>query len=367
VDLQLVPSPTEYQTKVLTQLNAGDAPSIIVASDDFAGRVVQTGALAELNEFIEAPRSPVAVGDFYDNLWGAARAEDGSIFGVPVGCNPLVFWYNRRVLRDAGVSEMPADLYERGEWNRDAFDDMVRRVSENDRRGFVVGNSWAIPASWAITNGGSVYADGRFVMHEDDRSVEAIEYISQNLRDERFEYAGALPEGQGEDALFLSDQLAFVAGGRYYAPLFQQSENLEADIVPWPANTGERVEPAAVFIGFYVMPKEAQNAQAAATYMLETASAEGQRVILSDGAGVPSIKGIDEVVADSEFPDHSQYFNEARDEGFVLFEEEAKVPGLTAEIVEMYDSFFTGGGGDARRFLRELAEMVNGRLEESAG
>ncbi|MFD0961588.1 hypothetical protein [Paenibacillus chungangensis] len=53
---------------------------------------------------------------------------------MPVDNNPVLFWYNETALQEAGITEMPADLYEQGNWNWDVFQDMLVKLKANNLR-----------------------------------------------------------------------------------------------------------------------------------------------------------------------------------------------------------------------------------------
>jgi multiple sugar transport system substrate-binding protein len=104
---------------------------------------------------------------------------------------------------------MPADTYEAGNWNWETFQSILDAVTESGKRGLVLDGWWALRYSWVTNNGGAIYADGQFVAHEDPKSLEAFQWLADNIASENIAFAGSLPEGQGGDAMFMSGQLGF--------------------------------------------------------------------------------------------------------------------------------------------------------------
>jgi multiple sugar transport system substrate-binding protein len=49
-----------------------------------------------------------------------------------------VLWYNKKLLQDAGVSQMPADLAKAGQWNWQAFQTMLEQIVAKGKRGYQV-------------------------------------------------------------------------------------------------------------------------------------------------------------------------------------------------------------------------------------
>ena len=79
------------------------------------------------------------------------------MFGVPVDCNPKVFWFNNDMLSAAGVTTNPAALFEGGSWNQAALDDLLNKVKGTGKRGMVVASNWFDFTSIVTTFGGTAF------------------------------------------------------------------------------------------------------------------------------------------------------------------------------------------------------------------
>jgi multiple sugar transport system substrate-binding protein len=363
-----IPVPTDgYDTKLLTQLNGGTAPDLFYAADGQTSTLIKNGVVADLTELLSSPASKSTPEQFAGDLWGPARTADGKLYGVPVDCNPLVIWYNKTLLQEAGITEMPADQYEAGTWNWETFQSMLDAVTESGKRGLVLDDWWALRYSWVTNNGGTIYADGQFVAHEDPKSIEAFQWIADNIASENIAFSGSLPEGQGGDAMFMSGQLGFVSLGRWGLPLFRENENLDCDIVPYPTNTGNKIEPSGVAVAYWMMNATLDNPDQAFEFYTYFVSPEGQEGRLDTGGNaVPSIEGVENVVIDDDQPEHRQYFLDARDVGYGPLAEEAGTPGLSTEINDMFSELWLDGG-DVQEALNAIADMANAMIAENAG
>jgi multiple sugar transport system substrate-binding protein len=122
--------------------------------------------VADVTELLSSEASKSKPEQFAGDLWGPARTADGRLYGVPVDCNPLVIWYNKTLLQDAGITEMPADTYEAGNWNWDTFQSILDAVQESGKLGLVLSDWWALRYSWVTNNGGAIYTDGGFVAND---------------------------------------------------------------------------------------------------------------------------------------------------------------------------------------------------------
>jgi multiple sugar transport system substrate-binding protein len=364
VDVELIPIPGEYEQKILTQLSGGTAPDAFYSGDGTIVKLIENNTIEELTPYMEAPDSKTKPNDFFEGLYGAAKRE-GKVYGITVDCNPMVLWYNKKVLRDAGVTEMPADLYEKGQWNWNAFRGIVEKVKATGKYGYVLDNWWGHYYSWVTTNGGKVYDDnGRFIAHEDAKAKEAFKFLFDNVTAGSITFAGTLPKGQGGDAMFMSNQVAFVGAGRWYLPIFKKNEGLEFDIAPWPTNTGKKLEPAAIPTAYMVMNKATKNKQEVYKFISEFVSKEGQIFRLSGGGNaVPSIAGADQVVLEGNLPGHAQYFLDAREVGYALTPFEAGVPGLSGDITSKLEALWLKGGNfeDA---LNDIGKAANKKIDE---
>ena len=363
-----IPVPTDgYDTKLLTQLNGGTAPDLFYAGDGQVSTLVKNNVVADLTELLSSDASKSRPEQFAGDLWGPVRTTDERLFGVPVDCNPLVLWYNKTLLQEAGITEMPADTYEAGNWNWETFQSILDAVTESGKRGLVLDGWWALRYSWVTNNGGAIYADGQFVAHEDPKSLEAFQWLADNIASENIAFAGSLPEGQGGDAMFMSGQLGFVSLGRWGLPLFRQNENLDSDIVPYPTNTGNKIEPSGVAVAYWMMNATTENPDEAFAFYTHFVSPDGQEARLDTGGNaVPSIEGVEEVVIADDQPEHRQYFLDARDVGYGPLAEEAGTPGLSTEIDDLFSDLWLDGG-DVQEALNTIAETANTMIAENAG
>ena len=94
----------DYNSKLLTQLAGGSAPDAFYVGTEGMAKLIESKNVVDLTEFTGKPESPVKIEDFYPGLlpWCKPASGEG-IYGLPVDCNPLVFWFNETMLADAGV------------------------------------------------------------------------------------------------------------------------------------------------------------------------------------------------------------------------------------------------------------------------
>ncbi|WP_308639751.1 ABC transporter substrate-binding protein [Paenibacillus silvisoli] len=370
VKVELVAVPNDgYEEKIITQLQGGTAPDAFYAGDQTVVKLIANGTIAELTPLLDQPSSPIKASDFADGLWGGAKKGD-QIFGVTVDCNPLVMYYNKKVLADAGITEDPQQLYEAGEWNWKKLSELTAKIKAAGKYGLVL-EDWSAPIySWVTTNGGKVYDQdlgGQFIGDKDPKTLEAFEYLAENVKNENFVFSGSLPKGQGPDAMFMSNQVGFGIAGRWWVPQYNANTALQYDIVPLPTNTGNKMEPAGIPTAYMVMNKKTAHPEETYAFLSYFVSKEGQQFRLKGGNAVPSVSGVDDLVVDKNAqPAHAQYFLDAREIGYALWPSESGVPGASDVVKDNYDLLLLGKQ-DAKTALSKMAEGVNKKIAEANG
>ncbi|WP_066188299.1 ABC transporter substrate-binding protein [Gracilibacillus timonensis] len=342
VSVELIPAPGDtYRQQLFTQLQGSQAPDLFYVGAEYMGQLAQTDRLVELGEFLELEDSYVQKDEFAEGLWGDAQQEDG-LYGVPVDSNPMLIYYNKNVLEESGIDpNEPQKLYEAGEWDWENFQQLNEQVTEAGNYGFVAENGQLHYYSWMWSNGGRVYdEEDNMILGENQEAQEALGYIADNIADGNFTYAGSLPEGQGPDAMFMSNQTAFIAAGRWLTPMFSDNDSFDFDYIPWPTNTGEELEMGGIAAAYMAIGEHSDNVEEAQKFLSYYVSEQGQRDRLEEGGNaVPSVTTADDIIEGVEVPEHSNYLLDVRDVGVV---ERTVVPGLDEQINDTLDLLFLG-------------------------
>jgi multiple sugar transport system substrate-binding protein len=370
VKYSFVPSANNnYFSKLLTELNGGVAPDVFYVGDGDIGKLVANKTVTQLNSYLDSSKAKEKATDFLPGLWGAAKTQSGKIFGVPVDCNPLLLWYNEKVLQDAGVTTMPAAVYEQGQWTRDAFQEMISKIKAKGKYGFVL-DAWALQFyAWCTANGGKVYDKdgyGNFIANEDPKSLDAFTWLANQTQQKMIVYAGSLPKGQGSDLALISGQAGFISVGRWDLPEFRTASGMKYDCVPFPSATG-KIAPAPVALAYMVINKKTKLPDQAFDFLTNYVSADGQSFRLNGGGNaVPSIKSAntEKVVTDGNDPAHAQYLIDTRNIGYGLFPAEGNVPGLSDDIKTALDPVWLQGK-DVKTALAGIAAMANPRIQKA--
>ncbi|MFB6609773.1 ABC transporter substrate-binding protein [Agromyces sp. NPDC056379] len=359
VKLQPVASYDEYHSKLLAQLASNTAPDVFYVGDDKMGQFVDSGRLMPLKELMEGEDSQTKPDDFFPGLFGAAE-KDGEYYGAPNDSNPDVLWYDKQALEAAGITEDPATLAENGEWTTEKYLEMNAELKEAGLTGSMFWNYWATHWSWLSSQGLPAPYDesGGFTANSDPASVEAIDTLGAQFQDGTFVVADTLPDGAGADSVFVTHKAGFFVQGRYTIGTVESTGEQDSyDIVRWPTPDGE-VAPTGVAVSFLAINGTTAASDAAFMFWTEFLSAEGQTFRLEGGGNaVPSIKGADDVVLEGGYPAHAQTFLDMRDVGFTNYAAEARVPGLSIDISDLFLKLYEGKQ-DAQTTLDEAADLV---------
>jgi multiple sugar transport system substrate-binding protein len=366
VQYTFVPSANNnYFTKILTELNGGNAPDVFYVGDGDVGKLVANQTVVDLSTLLSSSKAKEKASDFASGLWGAAKTQSGKIFGVPVDCNPLLLWYNEKVLQDAGITTMPADMYTQGQWTRDAFQQMIEKIKASGKYGYVL-DAWPLVFySWVTANGGKVYDKngyGNFIAHEDPKALDAFTWLANQVRQKTMVYAGSLPKGQGNDLALISGQTGFISVGRWDLPEFKTA-GIKYDIAPFPSFSG-KIEPVGIPLAYMVINKKTKLMDQAFDFVTSYVSPEGQIFRLSGGGNaVPSIESAatEKVVTDGNDPKHAQYLLDVRNIGYGLFPAEGFAPGLSTDIQTALDPVWLQGK-DIKTALAGVAAMADPRV-----
>ena len=352
-----------YAQKIVTQLAGAAGPDAFYVGDNLMAKVIESGQVVDLTDYLNGPDAAIKEADIYPGLmkWVKKGGKEG-IYGLPVDCNPKVFWFNKKLLAEAGVTQDPAAMQDAGTWNQAALDDLLNKVKASGKRGMLWETSWFDICGWITTFGGKAFDDeGKLIFDTDPKALEILDWLFQHLGDETITFTGALPKGQNGDALFYASQVATVQFGRWILPNVKKLKNFEYDIAPLPSESGKDISETSVYVAAMSVNAKSDNVEGAKKFAGDFVSKEGQKYRLSGGGNaVPCVDGLDEVVTEGNLPAHGAFFSQVAKKGYtipqVLVENpevsssyQAKLQALVLEKV------------DYKTFATKAANLMNGK------
>ncbi|TSB46497.1 ABC transporter substrate-binding protein [Alkalicoccobacillus porphyridii] len=360
VDLTGIPNDNYFQT-LTTRLQGGQAPDLFYVGAEDISTLISNGTIEPLNDFLESDASFVKADEFADGLWGASQKDD-EIYGLPVDCNPFLMYYNQGMFEEFGIKS-PQEYFDEGNWNWEAMEEVTTQLREAGKYGFVQEGGHGNIMNWVWANGGLFEEDNQIVADEDDLTLEAFEFVERMVSENNFIFSGTLPEGQGMDAMFMSNQVGMVGAGRWLTPMFLET-NIEFDYIPWPTNTEEQIPSVNIATAYMSANANGDHVEEAMEFVSFYTSQLGQETRLDgEGNAVPSVGGIDEVVTNQDKPDHGSYLLDARDVGRVVGYEFTS-PGLNSELADIYEVMLLGDL-TPEEAIDQAADIAREMLEES--
>ncbi|MEM8849164.1 MAG: sugar ABC transporter substrate-binding protein [Pseudomonadota bacterium] len=217
VEVTTIPYP-EYQQRLLTAVQGGNAPDIATLDQIWVGAFAQAGAIADLTE--EAAASGLTRDQFFAGAWDSA-VLDGALHGIPFNVDVWQFsFYNQDLFDAAGID--PASI--------GTFDGLRAAAEALTTDGqFGVGlfghrgeDTVVVVNSFIFSNGGAVLAaDGACALNQPE-AVEAMAYL-QDLA--QFAPDGILNANSGTmRELFLNGSLAVEFWPALEQPTLQASD-----------------------------------------------------------------------------------------------------------------------------------------------
>jgi sn-glycerol 3-phosphate transport system substrate-binding protein len=158
----------EEMAKLVASLNGGDLPNIVQESESFTQRLIDSGAIAPIQDFID--RDNYDLSDLNEKAV-EYNTVDGTLWAMPFGVVFPMLYYNKNVFRDVGLDpESPLkDLEE------------VRQVSEKmlqrDAHGNVTRTGIAIDVTGWLLEFTFVEHGDFYANNENGRSGRATEVL----------------------------------------------------------------------------------------------------------------------------------------------------------------------------------------------
>jgi multiple sugar transport system substrate-binding protein len=165
----------DFYPKVPTAVQTGNGPDIAIMHID----QLATNAARQ----VIIPLDPVAElldlqeGDFYPEVWQAGIYKSNR-YGIPLDTHPLLFYYNKKSLQQAGIDTPPAD--------KASFEAAVKAMKDKGVEDpFWVTSTW--PAHlmwWTLIHqfGGAPYNEGATqAQFNSDAGVQALTWLVDNI------------------------------------------------------------------------------------------------------------------------------------------------------------------------------------------
>lgn len=257
--------------KLAEAINSGDGVDFFYAGnlDAFPKGAVR-GMFAPIDDYI----------DFSSPLWEDVQDVNDSVMWngehymavVQVTGDNCAVVYNRKTIQEAGFED-PAELFEKGEWTWDAFEDMLTKFVDTDNQRYGIDGWWF---EFALMNTTGVppigLEDGKLVNNLGDPSMERVQNWLYELNSTNCVAIGVGDYGWSDKPKYIGEgKTLFYPVGLY--KLYTSPDQWQGDFgedaffVPMPKDpeADEYYEP--VGMESYVFVKGGQNPEGVAKYL----------------------------------------------------------------------------------------------------
>lgn len=225
IDVQYEPVPSDYDTKLQTDLAAGNAADVFAYTDILAPNLMSSGVLHPLDEMMAA--SGVSINDFYPDLVANFQYE-GRTYGLPKDFSTLAMVYDPVAFEAAGIAAPPAS------W--DELRAAGEALNEAGEAPIVLGPNFDRYMAFLFAAGGQVISDdGSSIVLNSPEATQAMEFYAGLYLDgvaQTFADVGASWTG---DAFTQGEASIVFEGPWMFGALEANAPDKEFAVAPMPA------------------------------------------------------------------------------------------------------------------------------------
>lgn len=208
-----------FYTKVQTSVAVGEAPDVMTYHASRIPLAVEQGLLQEITA---ADFESMGLGedDFAPSIWDSVTA-DGAQYGVPLDTHPIVLYYNKDILGEAGL--LTDDGLPVGLDSREGFTQTLQAVADTESINFPLASvtadgNFMFRTIYSLMGqqGGELMTDGEFLVGDNAAKLENAlsvlqEWTNEGLQSTYTDYPATV-------ALFTSGEAAMMINGVWEVP-----------------------------------------------------------------------------------------------------------------------------------------------------
>jgi len=247
----------QHYTKLMVSILSGEPPDIAIMHlsklPDFASKNI----LTPIGDFV----SEKVKKDYLENIYKAAHYE-GKLYAIPIDAHPLVLYYNKKVLKEAGLVDedgnplVPKTYEELYNYAKVVKEKTGNWGLANYVMGAQLGERWWVTVYAQV--GGKFFDDEGNFMVDKKYAKEAWKLIY------RFFKEGISPNDISDAdsiSLFYTGKTAFLTSGVWKMAVFPDIEGLDFGVTLIPAPEGKTSYTWADSHSFVFPVQEEENAE----------------------------------------------------------------------------------------------------------
>lgn len=227
--------------KQLTAITGGNPPDVGYLIDYRISKLASVGALAELNKMIS--ENNMDPSNTVQEIWKLGN-YGGKQYGIPYTMDSYMLYYNKDMLKEAGITEPPKTAGELLEYS-----EKLTKVDENGEYtqvGFISDIPWIDPMNWAYTFGSNFYDfENDKVTCDSQSNIDALNLKLRSYQDpyepEKIKkFKSGFGKYMSPNNPFFQGQLAMDVEGQWFTTFIKKyAPDINYGIVPMPYPDGK--------------------------------------------------------------------------------------------------------------------------------
>ncbi|MCL2162826.1 MAG: ABC transporter substrate-binding protein [Oscillospiraceae bacterium] len=222
----------EYWEKITAGAQSGILPEVGVVHYDDITKFAKLGVLNSVDDL--ASKLSLSASDYPPGYWENS-VVDGSMYGIPLDFHPVVMFYNKKLLAEAGV-----DVPKTGE----EFIDACLKITKGDQYGTAVpvsDNAFLRPIFSRTLlyqfGGKEMNPDGKTYCFNSPEGVAALQWLIDLI----YEYKVSPENLEDAVTMFTSNKVGFLFTGPWQILGFDENTDLDYGVAEMPLIGSNRV------------------------------------------------------------------------------------------------------------------------------
>ncbi|MDY0393666.1 ABC transporter substrate-binding protein [Virgibacillus halophilus] len=210
-------------SKVIQQASSGSAPDVIFSDAQMTPKLASSGAITPLDKYMDKFLGDDDLTSVYEKSITEIMKYNNKIYGVPVGNNTEVYFYNKDVFEKDGITPPKT-------W--DELNNVVGKLKENNEYSFGYSAIASEFASWSFLP--YAWMKGKDLKHfNTSETIEALNFWTDFVKD-GYTPKSVLNWTENDVATqFINGKFPMFQGGSWIIPIMEK-EDINYDIIPLP-------------------------------------------------------------------------------------------------------------------------------------
>lgn len=356
------------ESKLMTAVRGGVGPDVYFLNRFATLERASQGLLENLKPLMDAEGVDLST-SYSSFAWGDV-SDDKGFYALPFDTDARVLYYNRGLLKQAGIDLAPFDPAN-GPMTPDQVNEIAAQLNvkdangQYDRIGFIPWFEQGWHYTWGVAYGGK-FQDGKCkVTPADAGAVAGLDYMGRSAKALDFQAVQQFlnsyypPNSPAQSNPFLTGKVGMMISGDWMLPQFPQyASDLDWAMTYVPSPDGAITSWSAGWS--LAIPSGAKNLQAAYDFARFATGEDGQRIYVEKSAHLPTWASlIDEDIYD----EHHVFFKDLLPHTSPLFQ--LPTGALYWDELTRAQEAVLAGSATAQAAMETAASRVQPRLDRA--